>query len=62
LTNEADKDALIKDHLAKIMHLENRVDEEAFRAEAAENKLKEAQEDLKWARECLRMGKDGISP
>ena len=30
------RDALIQDHLAKIMHLENRVDAEAHRAERAE--------------------------
>ena len=30
------RDALIKDHLSTIMHLRNRVDDEAFRAETAE--------------------------
>lgn len=30
------RDALIKDHLGKILHLENRIDDEAFRAETAE--------------------------
>lgn len=33
------RDALIKDHLGKIMHLENRIEEECARAEAAEARL-----------------------
>jgi hypothetical protein len=35
------RDAVIKDHLAKILHLENRVDAEAFRAERAETALRD---------------------
>ncbi len=35
------RDALIRDHLAKIMHLENRVDAEAHRAEHAEAQLED---------------------
>ena len=34
------RDALIKDHLARILHLENRVDAEAHRAEKAEAALR----------------------
>ncbi len=33
------RDALIKDHLGKILHLENRVDEEALRADQADELL-----------------------
>lgn len=35
------RESLIKDHLGKIMHLENRVDAEAFRAETAEARIAE---------------------
>jgi hypothetical protein len=35
------REALIKQHLATILHLENRVDAEAQRAEAAESALRE---------------------
>ena len=35
------RDALIKDHLARILHLENRVDAEAHRAEKAEAALRD---------------------
>lgn len=40
------REKLIKDHLRKIMHLENRVEDEAIRAEAAEAKLAIAREAL----------------
>jgi hypothetical protein len=36
------REEIIKDHLAKILHLENRVDAEAFRAKRAETALREA--------------------
>jgi hypothetical protein len=41
------RDALIKDHLRKILHLENRVEAEDHRAESAERKLAMAVEALR---------------
>lgn len=46
------RDALIKDHLAKIMHLENRVDVEAYRAEAFEAEVKRLREAAACCAEC----------
>lgn len=42
------REQLIKDHLRKIMHFENRVEDESVRAEAAEAKLAVAREALEF--------------
>ncbi len=50
----ASRDALISDHLRKIMHLENRVDTEAYRADAAEARAQAAEAEAGRLREAFQ--------
>lgn len=54
------RDALIKDHLGKIMHLENRVDEEAHRAETAEARIAELEKERDEARKALHLFREFV--